>query len=79
VCAKLSEFFVEVPHTGNDHHNDAIKKAFEKGVKFVLCVGPTEVKNGTVSVEGRQPMGSKEKVCAFFVVAKNAKIVPDDG
>ena len=61
VAAKLDDFFVEVPHSANDHHNDAIKKAFEKGCKFVLCVGPAEVSSHRVSVEGRQPAGSKEK------------------
>jgi len=61
VAAQLAEFFVDVPHSGNNNHNDAIKRAFEQGTKFVLCVGPSEVAKGTVSVEGRQPAGSKDK------------------
>ena len=61
VAARLAEFFVDVPTGANDHHNDAMKKAFERGYKFVLCVGPAEVKDERVSVEGRHPYGSKEQ------------------
>jgi len=60
-AARLAEFFVDVPTGANDHHNDAMKRAFERGYKFVLCVGPAEVKEERVSVEGRHLYGSTEQ------------------
>ena len=61
VAETLKEFYVELPNFSNDHHNEAIKKAFDLGTKFCLCIGPSEVRDGTVSVEGRQPYGSTAK------------------
>jgi len=61
IAQVLKEFYVELPNSGNDHHNEAIKKAFDMGTKFCLCIGPAEVKSRTVSVEGRQPYGSNAK------------------
>jgi len=66
VAAALKEFYVEIPNNANDHHNEAIKKAFDVGTKFCLCIGPSEVRNGTVSVEGRQPYGSTAKGPVHF-------------
>lgn len=62
VFSKLNErFHVELPISANDHHNELMKRAFEKGTKFVICVGPSEMENKTITLEGRQPYGSKEQ------------------
>lgn len=64
----LKEFYVELPNSANDHHNEAIHKAFSLGTKFCLCIGPSEVANRTVSVEGRQPYGSTVKTPLHYGV-----------
>jgi threonyl-tRNA synthetase len=75
VAQALREFYVELPNSANDHHNDAIKKAFDLGTKFCLCIGPAEVKNRSVSVEGRQPYGSTAKGPVHFGICSLDSLV----
>lgn len=75
ITKALSEFYVEMPNGANDHHNDAIKKAFDMGTKFCLCIGPSEVKNRSVSVEGRQAYGSTVKTPLHYGVCTLDELV----